>query len=220
MMPEIVYDDLVESGEDRLMKYPGIKEDVYVPRFQPAPGIREEFGVSANHIMVTVRPPASDAHYHSNESDELFQLTVKHLCQNDRIRIVMLPRNKKQEEAVRQQWSDHFQAARIVIPSRVVDGLNLIWYSDLVISGGGTMNREAAALGVPVYSIFRGKFGAIDRYLCSRQRMVSIASQQDLLAIPLVRREPPKTTGSGNHQALSTIVKNIISTVEMECHPN
>ena len=65
-----------------------------------------------------------------------------------------------------------------------------------------------------------GKFGAIDRYLCSRQRMVSIANHEELLAIPLVRREPPKATGSGNDQALSTIVNNIISTVEMECHPN
>jgi predicted glycosyltransferase len=47
--------------------------------------------------------------------------------------------------------------------------LNLIWYSDLVISGGGTMNREAAALGVPVYSIFLGKSGAVDRYLSSTE---------------------------------------------------
>ncbi len=220
MMPEIVFEDLAESGEDRILKYPGIKEDVYVPRFNPVPGIREELGISGNEIMVTVRPPASDAHYHSNESDELFLLTIQYLCQNDRVRVVMLPRNRKQEEVVRQQWSDSFRTSKIVIPSRVVDGLNLIWFSDLVISGGGTMNREAAALGVPVYSIFRGKFGAIDRYLCSRQRMVSVATKEDLQAIPLVRREPPKGTGSRNDLALSAIVKNIISTVEMECHPN
>ena len=52
-----------------------------------------------------------------------------------------------------------------MVPEHVVDGLDMIWASDLVISGGGTMNREAAALGVPVYSIFRGKIGAVDQYL-------------------------------------------------------
>ena len=57
------------------------------------------------------------------------------------------------------------KAGKLIIPDHVVGGLNLIWFSDLVISGGGTMNREAAALGVPVYSIFRGKIGAVDRYL-------------------------------------------------------
>ena len=76
------------------------------------------------------------------------------------------------------------------VPERVVDGLNLIWHSDLVISGGGTMNREAAALGVPVYSVFRGKIGAVDQYLSRHGRLVLLERAEDVRTrIALVRRD-------------------------------
>ena len=83
---------------------------------------------------------------------------------------VLLPRNKSQEAEIRTQWPQWFESSRVVIPREAVDGLNLLWHSDLVVSGGGTMNREAAALAVPVYSIFRGKTGAVDRRLASEGR--------------------------------------------------
>jgi predicted glycosyltransferase len=67
-----------------------------------------------------------------------------------------------------------------VVPKHAVDGLDLIWYSDLVISGGGTMNREAAALGIPVYSLFRGTMGAVDKHLAATGRLVLLESEQDV----------------------------------------
>ena len=70
--------------------------------------------------------------------------------------VILLPRNERQAKALRASWGEWIAKRKIVIPELVVDGLNLIWFSDFVISGGGTMNREAAALGIPVYSIFRG----------------------------------------------------------------
>ena len=105
---------------------------------------------------------------------------------------------------------------QILIPDHVEDGLNLIWNSDLVISGGGTMNREAAALGVPVYSIFRGKIGAVDAYLADQGRLVLLETVEDVRTkIKAVRRDPHKQRLSGeNSPALDTIVRNIISIVE------
>src|SRR5207249_4043497 len=108
------------------------------------------------------------------ESDALFCNTIEFLNKNGKVRMVVLPRNKHQEEVVRQQWRHLIANGKFIIPNRVLDGLNLIWHSDLVISGGGTMNREAAALGVPVYSIFRGKLGAVDRYLSSTGRLIML----------------------------------------------
>jgi predicted glycosyltransferase len=91
-----------------------------------------------------------------------------------------------------------------------VDGLNLIWYSDLVVSGGGTMNREAAALGVPVYSIFRGKTGAVDRYLSDTGRLVMLESADDVrIRMPLVRRTRPAAPAGGSRAALAAIVDHI-----------
>jgi predicted glycosyltransferase len=100
----------------------------------------------------------------------------------------------------------------MVIPERPVDGLNLIWFSDLVISGGGTMNREAAALGVPVYSIFRGKLGAVDKYLAEQGRMTLIETSQDVhTKILLSRWARPSYPETHSRVALTGIVDNILT---------
>ena len=117
-------------------------------------------GISEGELIVTIRPPATEAHYHNPESELLFEATINFLGKQENTRMVILPRNEKKQTAwVKSNWSEWCDSGKIIFPEHVVDGLNLIWHSDLVISGGGTMNREAAALGVPVYSIFRGKIG-------------------------------------------------------------
>ena len=102
--------------------------------------------------------------------------------------MVVLPRTPKQGQEIGAAWPELCGSGRLVIPKQVVDGLNLIWHSDLVISGGGTMNREAAALGVPVYSIFRGTIGAVDHYLADNGRMVLLESPTDLPTKLAVKR--------------------------------
>ena len=100
----------------------------------------------------------------------------------------------------------------MVIPDRPVDGLNLIWFSDLVISGGGTMNREAAALGVPVYSVFRGKLGAVDRYLSDHGRLTLIETTQDIhTKLLLTRWDRPCHPEIRSRVALRGIVDNILT---------
>jgi hypothetical protein len=93
---------------------------------------------------------------------------------------ILLPRNKRQESGFRTLHPQWFAGSKVVIPKQIVNGLNLIWHSDLVVSGGGTMNREAAALGVPVYSIFRGRIGAVDRHLSDGKRLVLIENPGDV----------------------------------------
>jgi len=101
-----------------------------------------------------------------------------------------------------------------------MDGLNLIWISDLVISGGGTMNREAAAPGVPVYSIFRGKIGAVDRYLAAKGRLVLLENVEDIFSkIVLKRRERARLDFSEGGETLRAISDAIISIVERQCLP-
>lgn len=188
MTPTMIPNEALKLRSDRIIKYPGIKEDVYVPSFLPENGIRQELGITENEIVVTIRPPASEAHYHRPESDRLFQATIAHLAPMSEVRIVVLPRTPKQEHEISAAWAKLYSSHKLIIPDHVVDGLNLIWHSDLVISGGGTMNREAAALGVPVYSIFRGPIGAVDRYLAASGRLVLLESQADLTTKLLVQR--------------------------------
>jgi uncharacterized protein len=217
MVPEVISDRMLQMDPNHVMRYPGIKEDVYVPRFRPTQGIRKQLGLLEDDLVVTIRPPASDAHYHNTLSDDLFRDVVQFLSGKDKVRMVLLPRDKRQSASLHQDWPDLFKSRKVLIPERVVDGLNLMWFSDLVISAGGTMNREAAALGIPVYSIFKGKPAAVDRYLASIGKLVLLENATDVNKIKLVRREPTLNPTFGEHAALAAIVRNVTTVLEATC---
>ena len=215
LMPDVIPDGVMVKKSNTVLRYPGLKEDVYVPRFRPDPSIFSQLGISRDHLVITVRPPATEAHYHNPESEILFAETMRLLSANPRVRAVTLPRNARQGERLKTEWKDLIASGQMLIPDAPVDGLNLIWFSDLVISGGGTMNREAAALGVPVYSIFRGTTGAVDRYLAETGRMIMIESSADVHnKIKLVRWNRPSKPQDRNCPVLECIVGNILSVLE------
>lgn len=194
----------------RVRTYPGTKEDVYAHLLQPDASILQELGIADAHIRVTVRPPASEAHYHNPESEVLFASFMDLACRQDDLRIVLLPRNEKQAQRIRSQWPAWFEKNRTVIPKRALDGLNLIWHSDLVVSGGGTMNREAAALGVPVYSIFRGPIGAVDRELSRQGRLMLVASVADVATSIKLEKRPRKPLAEmARRETLDCLVKTL-----------
>jgi len=126
--------------------------------------------------------------------------------------MVVLPRYQSQEQVIKRKWPELCANRKIIIPDHVLNGLDLMWFSDLVISGGGTMNREAAALGVPVYSIFKGEIGAVDQYLVRQKRLILIEKVEDLKTKldlkPWQRPDRPLRTKAGT---LQYIVEFIIS---------
>jgi predicted glycosyltransferase len=207
--------DAITAGQflcpgGRIRKYTGIKEDVYAPEFKPDAAILQELGLSPEDLVVTVRPPATEAHYHNPESEVLFVSFMDRLTQKSAAKAVLLPRNKRQEEAIRSHWPHWFSSARVIIPRQAVNGLNLLWHSDLVVSGGGTMNREAAALGIPVYSIFRGPIGAVDQQLSAAGRLTLIQNVQEVhTRIPIQRRERKARTKPQDNQTLRCIISHI-----------
>ncbi len=197
------------------LQYPGLKEDVYIPQLKVDPSLRRQLGVNEEDLVVTIRPPATEAHYHSPEAEVLLEAALQRLVERRDVRVILLPRNLRQETALRTKWGQWIDRRKILIPERAVDGLNLIWLSDLVISGGGTMNREAAALGIPVYSIFRGKIGAVDRYLSETGRLTLIENIADVHnKITLERRPPALQVSSRESDALKCIVDGIVSIAE------
>src|SRR5437660_9341837 len=215
LCPEVIPNDAIRLDPSRIMKYQGIKEDIYVPRFVPDPSSRSRLGLEEQDIVATIRPPASEAHYHNPQSDELFAATVDFLSRSHKAKLVALPRNEKQALELRNRWPDLFLNGRMRIPSQVLNGLNLIWHSDFVISAGGTMNREAAALGVPVYSVFRGKIGAVDQYLASRARLVLLESVEDIhTKIVVARRARPEKPSEPADTILNRVVDEIIELLE------
>jgi len=219
-MPHFIPSGSPQQARKQVLKYPGLKEDVYVPRFRPDPSLRTELGLGPEDLVVTLRPPATEAHYHNAEAEVLLDAALNLLVEKPEARVILLPRNEKQARVLRRDWAQWIKDRKVIIPDQVVDGLNLIWISDLVISGGGTMNREAAALGVPVYSIFRGSIGGVDQYLASSGRLVLIESVEDIRTkVVLKRRALTSPNSVPSNPVLESIVAGIISIAECQCLP-
>ncbi len=218
---EIVPDSMSAEGfhckPERVRKYRGIKEDVYAPDFKPDSSLLDELGLRGGDIVVTVRPPANEAHYHNPEGEIFLVELMERVCRTEGARAVLLPRNRNQEQQLRAEHPNWFADGKTVVPMRAVDGMNLLWFSDLVVSGGGTMNREAAALGVPVYSIFRGKTGAVDRKLEQEGRLTMIRSVEEIHnKIAIQRRDKSILPDNKPRRALQDIVDHIEEIIRIE----
>ncbi|MGQ9852726.1 MAG: DUF354 domain-containing protein [Candidatus Oleimicrobiaceae bacterium] len=220
LVPEVVPAARLRKYAHQVSTYPGIKEDLYVPFFRPDPRLRAQLGVSEREVLAVVRPPATEAHYHNPASDELFEAVIDFLGAHPQVRTMVLARSAQQEKEVKRQWPQLVAAGRLILPAEVIDGLNLIWHADLVVSGGGTMNREAAALGVPVYSIFQGQIGAVDRHLAEQGRLVLLGSAHELRAkINIARRQSAHTQKPMSRLVAEVVLEEILSTLRKKEAP-
>ncbi len=185
MTPEAIpFSTLEKLGllKEKHLTYPGLKENVYANEFKPNDTLLNELGVDPRRIIVTIRPPSRTAHYRSEESFRLFDRIMELIGDKDGIQIVMLPRGRA-GRSIGGNASGLRDFRNVIIPDHAVDGMNLLYHSDLVISGGGTMNREAAALGIPTVTIFKGLMGAVDRWLIDQGRMIAINDAKEIMPI-------------------------------------
>ncbi len=189
VVPESFPDETIAvlGATRKTKKFKGIKEDVYLADFAPDPNFLselEDIGVAAENILVVVRPHAPEALYHRGIENELLDTILDRFASDPNVRLVVLPRKPYQGDEIR---AAHPQS-NIIIPERVLDGANLLAAADLVVSGGGTMNREAAALGVPTATVFAGKGAAVDVYLVREGRMTRLESIADLEKLELRKK--------------------------------
>jgi predicted glycosyltransferase len=212
IMPKIIPDEaLTRIGIklNRVIRYPGFKEDVYLENFRPDSLFLEKLNLNSKKIIVTLRSPAINAHYHNQQGEHLFSEVIKYLLKKPGVTVVFLPRSIKEKEKIQQHYD--CKDEQIVIPPRAINGLDLIWHSDLVISGGGTMNREAAVLGVPVYTIFKGSIGAVDQFLGETGRLKFMDTVFDVQKILIEKRKPVDLQLSFKRNLKVFLVKEIIS---------
>jgi uncharacterized protein len=144
----------------KLVPYPGLKEEYYLYDFEPDPAVLDELGVDRERIVCLIRTAPAYALYLGGSENPILPRVLRRLCEDERTQTVVLPRTAEQGAAIAE-----LGLPRVVIPGRAVDGRSLVAYSDLVVSAGGTMNREAAVLGTPVWSIFEGPMGGVDEML-------------------------------------------------------
>jgi uncharacterized protein len=158
----------------KLRQYAGLKEEYYLADFEPDRSALADLGITPEQILVVLRPPPDVSLYHRH-SNPLFPQTVDFLGRQEDTRAVVLPRTEEQRAYVRA-----LELPSLVIPERAVDAQSLIAFADLVVSAGGTMNREAAALGVPVYTTYGGRLGGVDEELIRRGRLKPLTDPRAL----------------------------------------
>jgi predicted glycosyltransferase len=171
----------------KLRRYEGLKEEYYLSDFEPDPRAAAELGLDASRPVVVVRTPPEVALYHRFESDVFGEVLqrLRRAAQSDGVQVVVLPRVAEQ----RAQLAD---IPGFVVPERAIDAQSLIAGAALVISAGGTMNREAVALGTPVYTTFQGRLGAVDERLLEegRLRMLDAAADLEIPSAASASRSP------------------------------
>ncbi|MDT7604277.1 MAG: uncharacterized protein QOF61_2274 [Acidobacteriota bacterium] len=171
----------------KVRRYDGFKEDVYLADFHPDPCALEEMrralGVNDSDVLVVVRPPASEALYHRFEN-ELFDALLARLGASESVRTVFLARTLAQRE----QFAVRLTDEKFILPQVALDGALLVCAADLVVSAGGTMNREAAALATPAATIYAGKWAAVDEELVREGRLLRLSTRADIDALPLVKK--------------------------------
>lgn len=175
VVPQAIPPERLEryGARGKLERYDGLKEEYYLADFEPDPAVLAELGLDASQPLAVVRTPPSVSLYHRFENDVFAQVL-------DRLRgtqTVVLPRVPEQRA----------QLDGFIVPERAVDAQSLIAYADVVVSAGGTMNREAVALGTPVWTTFEGRLGAVDERLIGEGRLRRLERAEDLV----LEKRPP-----------------------------
>jgi len=168
VVPDAIPPDRLERygvNPPKLRQYPGLKEEYYLSDFEPDRGVLEKLAVDRERILVVVRTPPDVSLYH-RKSNPLFPQVLAFLGRAENVHAVVLPRTEEQRDYVR-----GLELPAVTVPDDAVDAQSLIAFADLVVSAGGTMNREAAALGVPVYTTYGGRLGGVDEALIRDGRL-------------------------------------------------
>jgi len=187
--------------------YPGIKEQIYINSNVKKENILECFRIDKSRIVITFRPPSITAHYHNPESEIIMGEIFNKISQlKDKIFIIILPRTKKQGEEI--SYIFRRKSIPYLIPEKPLNGIDLILNSDLVLSGGGTLTREAAVLGVPSYSFFKGHKGAVDEFLERNGRLIFIDSISNIENLQFKKRQDELNILPGNQKEIISSISD------------
>ncbi|HEX3693609.1 MAG TPA: DUF354 domain-containing protein [Solirubrobacteraceae bacterium] len=181
------------GAEGKICAYEGLKEEYYLADFEPDRGVLEDLTLDPARTIVVVRTPPEVSLYHRFEND-LFAAVLERLRRaavREGVQSVLLPRTSAQRE---QLLSAFAGVPGVAMPQRAIDAQSLIAFADLVVSAGGTMNREAVALGTPVYTTFEGRLGAVDEQLIANGRLRKLADPEQL---SLAKRAAGRSAGIG-----------------------
>ncbi|MFZ5974875.1 MAG: DUF354 domain-containing protein [Bacillota bacterium] len=205
------------GAKDKVVFYPGLKEQFYIGYYLDLYNkkydakhnpITQVLDVDEKRVIIVMRPEATQAHYQTNKNTLSFDL-LEYLDNHEKNPvIIVLPRVESQkQEYVAKGYKN------VIIPEKVINGIDLVASCDLVIGAGGTINREAAAVGTPVYTIFQGgQMCAVDTMLIATKRMVNIQDKNDFDKIIIEKKKAvPQCQGEDNSEIYLEMVERLIN---------
>jgi len=167
----------------KLVRYPGLKEEYYLSWFEPDTSVLDRLGLDPAGLLCVVRTAPSYALYLGGSENPVLPRVLDRLVEAGDTHTVVLARNAEQVEAI-----GSLGLPRVTVPRHAVDGRSLVAMADLLVSAGGTMNREAAVLGTPAVSIFEGRLGAVDEMLIAQGRLKLLSDPERIE----IHKKPPE----------------------------
>ena len=170
-----------------------------------------QLSVDTSRVVVIVRPPPDVSLYH-RKSNPLFPKVLDRLGRDEGVHAVVLPRTEAQREFI-----NGLELPSLIVPDEAVEAQSLVALADLVLSAGGTMSREAAALGTPVYTTYGGRLGGVDEALIRSGRLRPLT---DPRALELEKRTAEAAPTKRDPAALvETIPGTVGASSRGEPHP-
>jgi hypothetical protein len=212
LLPETIPSHTLEREHvnmKKVIRYPGFKENVYLSGWHISPDVIEQLKLDPGRLIITVRPPATWAHYQNAYSEVLFRALVERLRGEQDSQVIVLPRTREQAADLKSSYG--MRSPPFQVLDKSVDALSLMAHSDAVLSGGGTMVREAAILGTPAYSLFAGKPGALDAALERDGKLTILRTIEEVRNLRFEKNARTFRSNSADARTGEVILQHIIA---------
>lgn len=195
------------AGPNKVIKLEGVKEQIYITDFQPDPYFPRELDLPENKVICVLRPPDFLA-LHDRIDNPLFYIFARFLLSHQDTYVIILPRTSQQRDRLL-SWQNVYPNLRVM--TKAVDGLNLMYYADLVATAGGTMAAEAAMLGTPAYTLLRN-LRAVDFYLADKGFITLLSSPDDFAKVKIEKKK--RFAVFRNYELKERVIDEILNTAK------
>jgi predicted glycosyltransferase len=209
--PDVLSDEiLLKAGLplEKITKYKGLKEEIYLPLFQPDATFRHSLKIPDDKIFVVIRPSSMTSNYHDSKSEEILKELLDKIGKSSDVTALVTPRTEVDRKFIHRYISEN-GISNVQIAEKALPGMQLLYWADVVVSGGGTMNREAVLLGTPTYSIFTGTRPGVDSYLEKHGLLKFIEEPEGVEKIRFLKKNFPENYNYSGHFPLNEIVQLI-----------
>ena len=214
LVPTVFPDDALRrcgARTGKVVRYEGFKEELYLGRFRPDRAVLSDLGLDESRVVVVMRPAPEGALYHRGGNERFSELLRVAVALED-VRVVLLPRTPRQADG----WAGR---PGVIVPQRPVDGRSLLAWADLMIGAGGTMNREAALLGTPTYTVFAQRLAAVDLELIGRGLLHDLTRGRALPAFVKKEERDSRAAAESGERILDRILETLDETATRRVVP-